>query len=257
MSGKSSASAINSKTHVFQNIEVLAGGAAGYILSAMQETLAVQDRFAMMLSGGSTPRAVYTLLASSPYKQAVDWSQVHIFWGDERCVPPDHPDSNYRMAGEVLISKVDLPAENVHRIRGEIPPDQAAASYEIAISSYFGSETAFPHFDLILLGMGEDGHIASLFPGSPAINETARWVVAVDHDQPPPPLVSRVTVTLPVINAARRVALIVAGEAKASTVAATLTTPEKSLVLPVQRVNPVEGELVWLLDEAAAGQITN
>lgn len=255
MSGKSSASPINSKIHVYKNTEELAGGVARYISASIQDTLSVQDRFSLMLSGGSTPRDVYALLAGAPYRDLIEWSRVHIFWGDERCVPPDHPDSNYHMAREALISRVDLPADNVHRIQGEARPDQAAASYQSDISRYFGSEFTSPCFDLILLGMGEDGHIASLFPGSPALDETARWVMPVEHDRPPPPLVSRVTVTLPFINAARRVAMIVAGAAKSATVQRALSGLDEPFALPVQRVDPVIGELVWWLDEAAAAQL--
>jgi 6-phosphogluconolactonase len=235
---------------VFKDAHELAQGAARYILSAIEQTLTKQDRFSLVLSGGSTPRAIYTLLGKPPAVDRVLWSRVHFFWGDERCVPPDHADSNYKMAYKTLLARLSLPPQNIHRILGEIPPEEAAAAYESAIAEFFRDGNRPPRFDLILLGMGEDGHTASLFPGSPALDETKRWVVAVEHNQPPAPLLSRVTMTFPLINAARGVAVIVSGASKAGVVQQAFSegdTPK----LPVQRVNPEEGELVWMLDEAA------
>jgi 6-phosphogluconolactonase len=154
------------------------------------------------------------------------------------------------MAFEALLARLSLPSQKIHRIQGEIPPEEAAAAYECAIAEFFGEENRPPRFDLILLGMGEDGHTASLFPGSPALDETKRWVVAVEHNQPPAPLLSRVTMTFPLINAARGVAVIVSGASKAGAVRQVLSEGETPK-LPVQRVNPEEGDLVWMLDEAA------
>jgi 6-phosphogluconolactonase len=172
---------------VFKDAQELSQGAAGYILSAIEQTLTKQDRFSLVLSGGTTPKAIYSLLGQPPLIGRVPWSRVHFFWGDERCVPPDHADSNYKMAFEALLARLSSPPQNIHRIQGEIPPDEAAAAYECAIAEFFGEENRHPRFDLILLGMGEDGHTASLFPGSPALDETGRWVVAVEHNQPPAP----------------------------------------------------------------------
>jgi len=243
---------INAGVIVFKDSQELARGATGYILSAIVQTLSRQDRFSLVLSGGSTPRAIYTLLGQPPQAGQVPWSRVHFFWGDERCVPPEHGDSNYLMAYETLLARLALPAQNIHRIQGEVPPDESAASYERALMEFFEKENGLPHFDLVLLGMGDDGHIASLFPDSPALGETDRWVVAVEHTLPPAPLVSRITMTFPLLNAARRIALIVSGAAKAGLVHRVLSGSGEAPRLPVQRVNPEEGELTWLLDEAAA-----
>lgn len=237
---------------VFKDAVELAKGAADYILSAIGQTLAMQERFSLVLSGGSTPKAVYALLGQPPLVERVSWSKVHFFWGDERCVPPEHTDSNYRMAYETLLNRLTLPPENIHRIQGEILPEEAAASYERSIVAFFGDEAQPPRFDLVLLGIGEDGHTASLFPGSLALSESRRWAVAVEHNQPPAPLVSRVTMTLPLLNAARRIALIVSGAAKAEIVGRALSRAGEDPVLPVQRVRPEDGEMVWLLDESAA-----
>ena len=250
-SGRNSAFHINASVMVFKDAHELAQGAAGYILSAIEQTLTKQDRYSLVLSGGSTPKAIYALLGQPPLIGRVPWSRVHFFWGDERCVPPDHADSNYKMAFETLLARLSLPPQNIHRILGEIPPEEAAAAYESAIAEFFGEKNKPPRFDLILLGMGEDGHTASLFPGSPALGETRRWVAAVVHNQPPVPLVNRVTMTFPLINAARGLAVIVSGAAKAGVVRQALSEGETPK-LPVQRVNPQEGEQVWLLDKAAA-----
>jgi 6-phosphogluconolactonase len=151
------------------------------------------------LAGGSTPRAAYALLATEEFAARVDWSRVHVLWGDERCVPPDDPDSNYRMAREALLDKIPIPTENVHRIRGELPPDEAAAAYQAELEAVLG---AGGRFDLVLLGMGVDGHTASLFPGTAALHEGERWVVAAFVDKLS---AWRVTLTPVVLNAAAQV----------------------------------------------------
>ena len=198
------------------------------------------------LAGGSTPRAAYALLAA----EEVDWSRVHVFWGDERCVPPDHPDSNYRLAREALLDHVSLPAGNVHRMRGEMEPEAAAQAYAAELRAFFG--TQWPSFDLVLLGMGNDGHIASLFPGSAALRETARPVVAVTAEYQDRPA-HRVTLTLPAINAARQVLFLVTGAAKAETLWAVLEGPAERF--PAQLIRPTSGQLTWLVDTAAASRL--
>jgi len=247
--------ALDTHVNVFNNLQGLARGAAVYITSLINQTLSSQDLFSLMLSGGSTPRAVYTLLGSKAFAPQIDWAKVHIFWGDERCVPPDHSDSNYCMARETLLERVPLPGSNVHRICGELAPEVAALHYEGELVAFFGERSGEPRFDLIMLGMGDDGHIASLFPGSPALEEKSRLVSAVKHDQPPPPLIDRVSVTLPLINAARQVMLIITGEAKARRVAEAFSEADKLPSLPVQRVKPIQGEVIWLLDEAATQEL--
>jgi 6-phosphogluconolactonase len=222
------------------------------------EAIAAHGRFAVALSGGSTPRATYALLATEEFASRVDWSHVHIFWGDERCVPPDHSDSNYRMACEALLDHVPLSARNVHRIRGEMNPEEAAADYERVLRSFFarqsrgkgiGDERPVPRFDLVLLGMGEDGHTASLFPGTAVLQEGTRWVVAHCVEKLG---AWRVTLTLVAINAAARVVFVVSGASKAERLQQVLAGPYPSDVLPAQLVRPGSGHLLWMVDEAAA-----
>jgi 6-phosphogluconolactonase len=209
---------------------------------------AAHRRFSVALSGGSTPAALYTLLAAPDVARQVDWSGVHIFWGDERCVPPDHPQSNYRMANETLLSRVPLPAENIHRIRGEDEPKQAAAAYEELLRGFLRGES----LDLVLLGMGDNGHTASLFPGLPGVTESVRWVLAQYVE-----VVSmwRVTMTPVVINAARHVRFLVAGAEKADRLRDVLEGPAQVEVLPSQAIQPARGELRWLVDSAAAARL--
>ena len=228
-----------------------------FVQSAMK-AIAGEGRFSVALAGGSTPRAAYALLASAPYAGRLDWSCIHLFWGDERCVPPEHPHSNYRMASQVLLEQVPIPPGNVHRMRGEAPPTQAAAEYQEILRRFFDPQSTngdLPLFDLLLLGMGEDGHVASLFPGSPALQVTDRWVVAVEHHQPPPPLVIRLSLTLPAINAAREVVFAVAGESKAARLKQVLSPGSSEVALPAQLVRPRSGRLLWLVEQAAAKNI--
>jgi 6-phosphogluconolactonase len=176
------------------------------------------------------------------------WHQVHLFWGDERCVLPDDPGSNYRLAHETLISQVPIPADNVHRMRGELEPEAAARAYQRVLEDFFCGPRA--RFDLVLLGLGQDGHTASLFPGSPAMAEVERLVApatALYQDRP----AQRLTLTLPAINASRQVLFLVRGSAKAQVVQAVVEGPAAHL--PAQRIQPTAGRLTWLLDAAAAG----
>lgn len=235
------------KTLVVDNHD-LARTAADYFIELAQAAYQENKPFAVALSGGSTPKAVYQLLAESP----LEWKNIHLFWGDERCVPPDYPDSNYRMTVDSLISHIHIPPQNIHRICGELAPEEAAESYEHELRTYFG-EVA--HFDLVLLGLGEDGHTASLFPNSFALEERSRWAVAVPHNVPPLPLVPRVTLTLPILNNARHVVFLVSGAAKSARLAEVLRSPIKSPSLPATLVQPTDGELVWIMDRSAAGDI--
>jgi 6-phosphogluconolactonase len=220
----------------------LAQAAAERFVALAAEAIAIRDQFTVALSGGSTPRATYALLASDSFAPRVDWSRVHAFWGDERCVPPDHPDSNYRLARETLLDKVAIPAENVHRIRGELSPDQAATAYQVELEATLG---AGGRLDLILLGMGADGHAASLFPGTAALAEQARWVAENYVEKLE---TWRVTLTYPIINAARHVVFLVSGVAKVEPLARVRAGES----LPAALVQPAQGQLVWLVDESAA-----
>lgn len=212
--------------------------AAAYIVRAARDSIADHGRFTWALSGGSTPRALYALLAEQDAAQ-IDWSRVHVFWGDERTVPPDHADSNYRMAQEALLSRVSIPAAQIHRIQGELPPEQAADAYESLLRREFGQDG---RFDLVLLGMGDDGHTASLFPHTKALHERERWVVA---NEVPQLTTWRITLTYPAINAAARVAFLVSGAGKAARLRDVLEGTPNPDALPSQGVQPTNGELIW------------
>jgi 6-phosphogluconolactonase len=228
----------------------LAERAEGVFVQSVQAALKTGSRFTVALAGGSTPRQLYARLAAAQ----IDWESVHIFWGDERCVPPGHPDSNFRMAEETLLGVISIPAGNIHRIPGEFPAEEAAQKYEAELRIFFGGVT--PRFDLVLLGLGGDGHTASLFPGNPAVRERTRWVVGVRHDTPPEPLVDRITLTLPVLNAAANVLFLVSGAGKADRLAQVLHGPFQPELLPSQGMRPVDGILRWLVDQAAAAKLT-
>jgi len=234
----------------YPDADRLARAAAEHFVTLAAEAMAARGQFAVALSGGSTPHAAYALLASDEFAAQVDWSRVHIFWGDERCVPPDHLDSNYRMAREALLDHVPLSADNVHRVCGEMEPEAAAQAYAAELRAFFGSQ--WPAFDLVLLGMGNDGHTASLFPGSAVLRETARPVVAVTAEYQDRPA-HRVTLTFPAINAARQVVFLVAGAAKAETLQAVLES--QSNRFPAQLIRPTSGQLTWLVDAAAASHL--
>ncbi len=238
------------ETWTYPDATSLARAAAEHFVTLAAEAIAARGRFAVALSGGSTPYATYTLLASDDFAARVDWPRVHVFWGDERCVPPDHPESNFRLAEEALLSRVPIPPGNLHRVRGELEPEVAAQAYAAELRTFFGAP--WPRFDLVLLGMGDDGHTASLFPGLAALHETARSVVAVTaHYQDRP--AHRVTLTTPAINAARQVLFLVTGATKAETLRAVLEGPEG--LYPAQRIRPISGHLTWLMDAAAASKL--
>ena len=233
--------------HVYEGSEDLAEAAAREFAARADEAIGGRGRFAVVLAGGSTPRATYETLARD-YADRIDWSNVHVFFGDERSVPPDHEDSNYRMAREALLD--DVPVGSVHRMRGELPPDEAAKAYEQDLRNFFGTEE-FPRFDLILLGLGGDGHTASLFPETSALEVHDRWVVA----NPVLKLeTTRITLTIPVINAARAVYFLTAGEGKAGPVAKILEGDPDPRVYPASLIQP-QGGPTWMLDEAAASEL--
>ena len=228
----------------------LAREAAQRFAGLVGDAAASRGRFSVALSGGSTPEALYRLLAEEPYREQIPWDKVHLFWGDERCVPPDDPGSNYWLASDVLLGQVPIPAGNIHRVPGELEPDAAARAYERDLNDYFcGPRT---RFDLVLLGIGSDGHTASLFPGSTSLWETKHLVLAVEAHYENRPA-SRVTLTLPAINSARHVWFLVTGSAKAGIVQAVLKGGGENL--PAQQICPTAGVLTWLLDAGAAGKL--
>jgi 6-phosphogluconolactonase len=241
----------------YPDAESLAQAGAEHFVTLAKAAIAAHGRFAVALSGGSTPRGLYARLASDEFSSQMDWPRVHLFWGDERCVPPDHPDSNYLLARETLIDHLPIPAENVHRIRGELEPEEAASDYEHTLRTFFAppadeNEKPIPRFDLILLGMGTDGHTASLFPGSAALHERRRWVVAYYVDKLH---AWRITVTPIVINAAIYVTFLVSGASKAERLQQVLTGPYEPDLLPAQIVKPDDGHLLWLVDAQAAAML--
>jgi 6-phosphogluconolactonase len=227
---------------------------AEHFVRRAAEAITASGRFAIALSGGSTPRGLYALLATDAFARRVDWSRVHVFFGDERCLPPDHPDSNARMARETLLDRVPVPATSIHRLRGEDDPEHAASEYERTLQAFFGQggpgySAPAAGFDLILLGMGENGHTASLFPRLPAVSETAHWVMA----QYVAEVASwRITLTPVVINAAAEVIFLVSGAEKAAMLHQVLVGPVQPEVLPAQAIKPIRGRLIWMVDEAAA-----
>ncbi|MBN1201103.1 MAG: 6-phosphogluconolactonase [Anaerolineae bacterium] len=230
---------------IVPDVEALAHAGAERFVALGKQAIRTHGRFSVVLSGGSTPRRLYSLLASAIFAGHIDWEHIFVFWGDERCVPPNHPDSNYRMAREALLDHVSLPAGNEYRMRGEIDPAQAAAEYEHALRIFGGGN--IPRFDLILLGLGDDGHTASLFPDTAALTESRRWVVENYVDRLD---VWRLTLTLPVINAAANVLFLVAGEGKAEIMRTVLRGPRD--VYPAQFIRPTDGHVGWLVDAAAS-----
>lgn len=236
---------------VFPDEEALGRAAADLFLALSREAIASRGRFSAALSGGSTPRRLYELLGGKPYRDAIDWRRVHVFWVDERCVSRDHRESNFRLAFDTVLSIVPLPAENIHRIKGEEEPDRAAREYEDDIRTFFGT-SGMPSFDLIILGVGEDGHTASLFPDSPLLNERVRLAMPVRREKRMP---DRVTLTLPVLNNAARILVLATGEKKAEVVREILEGSGNTR-RPAGLVRPVHGVLQWLIDKKAGQKLT-
>ena len=237
---------------IYPDIDTLSHEAAQYIVRIASESIVTRGRFTIALSGGTTPRTLYGLLGSEPYRSQIDWALVHIFWSDERCVPPDSPDSNYHMAHEVLLSRIPIPAQQVHRMPAD-QPDRYAASqaYAEEMQRTFGTN-GIPSFDLIQLGMGPEGHTASLFPHQASLHEQQRLVIPVSVPKPPP---DRLTFTPPVLNAARNVLFLVTGADKADALHAVLEGPYQPDEYPAQIVRPPHGEVLWMLDTAVAQNI--
>jgi 6-phosphogluconolactonase len=233
---------------VFTTNEALADAVARHVAKCAEESIAATGRFILALSGGSTPEAAYQRLTTDDRRVATDWRLIHILWGDERCVPPDDPRSNYRMAKETLLDRVPIPAEHIHRIRGEDDPERAASDYERELRRLLPDG----EIDLVLLGLGEDGHTASLFPGQPAVQETERWVRAVPA---PDGKLWRVTLTPGILNRAKNVTFVVSGVNKAETLQRVLEQPFTPDALPAQAIRQAQGRLTWMVDQAAAGRV--
>jgi 6-phosphogluconolactonase len=233
---------------VYPDAEALSRAAA-QLFSDESRRAAGKGGFAVCLSGGSTPKRVYELLAGPPYRDQVPWDKVHVFWGDERCVPPNDPRSNAHMARQALLDHVPIPANQVHPMRGDSDPAEAARQYEVLLHSFFAGQP--PRFDLLFLGLGDNGHTASLFPHTPVLHEKNRWakeqyVAEVD--------MNRITLTVPILNLAKLTAFLVAGASKAKVLREVREGPPDPERLPAQLIKPAAGDLRWLVDRAAAGE---
>ncbi|MDP4150892.1 MAG: 6-phosphogluconolactonase [Bacteroidota bacterium] len=246
--------------HIFKNSEELSQAAASWIATAIGETLARQDRFTIALSGGSTPLRLHQLLAATPYKERIDWSRLHVFWGDERAVPFDDKRNNAKMAYDSLLNFVPVPASQIHVMRTDISPEEAATEYEAVLHQYFdsavggtagargGGSGGGTSFDLVLLGMGDDGHTLSLFPGTAVVHEERAWAKAyyLEAQQ-----MYRITLTKTIVNYSARIAFLATGAGKAHALREVLKGPANPDLYPSQVIKPVAGELHWFVDEAA------
>ncbi len=251
----------NRQVLILANLDDVALAAAERFVAAARAAISQNGRFSVALAGGNTPKGLYQLLAGEPYRGQIDWAKVYIFFGDERCVPPDHPDSNFRMANEALLSHVPIGAEQIFRMAGENPDYEAAANaYAQQLQSFFGLEAGngpspenFPRFDLVLLGMGPDGHTASLFPGTGALQERGRPVTANFVQKLN---AHRLTLTAPTINRAANIWFLVVGADKAAPLQQVLEGEFQPQIYPSQLIRPQNGQLVFMLDEAAAAKLS-
>jgi len=236
---------------IFDDPTALFRGAADEFATRAISAVQSRGRFTVALAGGSTPKSLYTLLATNT---SLPWNKIYFFFGDERHVPPDHPESNYRMVREALLSKIPIPAENVFRMPAENPDaSKAAEAYEQTLRNFFNPAPGqFPRFDMVLLGMGPDGHTASLFPGIPVLQEKSHWVVS---DWMEKFKTHRITLTLPVLNNAAVVMFLVSGQDKASTLKEVLQGKQPGELFPSKLIKP-NGELIWMVDRAAAAQLS-
>lgn len=243
---------------ILPDAQQAAEAAARRFVSAANAAIRSRRAFVVALSGGATPRSVYARLASPPYTSGLDWSRVQILWGDERCVPPDHAASNYRMARETLLDTVPILEGNVHRINGEDDPAQAAAEYQRVLRDVLRTPVGPPRtasgfrIDLVVLGLGLDGHTASLFPGASKVHASSHWAVADVVAEAP---AWRVTMTPTVINAAAEILFLVFGPAKAAVLRQVLEGPNRPNELPAQLIRPTDGRALWLVDAAAAAEL--
>ena len=238
------------RIEVWRDADALALGTAQEIAGHVKEAIELRGMATLSVSGGSTPRKVYEKMAGE-LRDRFEWGRLFLFFGDERTVPPDHPDSNFRMVERALLEKVPLPRANVYRMAGEASPIDGAGGYEDALRAFFhhGADGEFPRFDVMMLGLGEDGHTASLFPETDALKNRKDWVVA---NHVPQLHTTRLSLTYPVINHSRHIMVLVSGEAKADIVARVLESPVRDDAYPMRGVSPVNGDLAWKLDKGSA-----
>lgn len=239
----------NPITQIFKDIHELSVSAAHAFIEIANRSIAEKGRFLVALSGGNTPMRLYELLGNEALRARVDWSRVHFFWGDERCVPVDDAENCYGQAKKVFLNKLDLPTENIHRIESELNPAEAAAHYAQTLQQFAEDPLTWPRFDLVLLGMGDDGHTASLFPGSPVEVDSPTLAVTAHYQDRP---ARRVTLTQNVFNDARNIFFLVSGASKAVAFLNVMKGEYRPEQLPAQRIDPHDGLLYWFVDAAAA-----
>ncbi len=242
----------NADIIILEDNKAVAKAAAKDFMTSIVSAISKRKVAYVALSGGSTPRVLFHLLTQSPFIEAIPWDKIHFFWVDERIVPSNNPESNYGQVQQTLFQHVSIDPNNMHPVNGSLDPKSAAQHYEKILNNYAQSSYPFPRFDWCLLGMGEDGHTASLFPGSEVNPDAAAITVEADYQGRP---AQRVTLTPKVINASRRVVFLVTGENKADTLALVLKGLSDPQTLPAQRIQPTHGHLVWFIDRAAAGKL--
>jgi 6-phosphogluconolactonase len=238
------------KIEIFTSPTALTRATVTCFVEQAQKAIEERGRFSVALSGGSTPRAIYQELAKPNHQTGLDWERIHLFWGDERHVPPVHPDSNFKMVKDALLAHIAIPETNIYRVPAELDVQKAAADYDAGLRVFFTGD--WPQFDLVFLGMGNDGHTASLFPYSSGLDEEVDWFIA---NQLPDSGEWRLTLTKNAINAARKIVILVQGASKATMLAEVITGPYKPEEKPVQLISPVDGDLVWMVDAEAASQL--
>lgn len=236
--------------YILQDKKAMSEAAASYFVTMTQKAINKNGRCTVSLSGGSTPKLLFELLATEEYRDQVEWKKLHIFWGDERCVAPDSPDYNARMASLALLDHVPIPGTQIHKIDGTLRPEEAAKEYEKVLKSYF--DTTGPTFDICFLGMGDDGHTASLFPGTPVVHETQSWAKEVYVEKKSS---WRISVTAPIINRSSSIAFLVGGAGKAEVLPKVLGGDFQPDLYPSQLIVRGRAEVHWFLDEGAVGEL--
>lgn len=237
---------------VFKEYEKLSGAAAEIFIRTGADAIETRGRFLVALSGGNTPSGLYRILASEPYRHQIDWQNTFVFWGDERCIPPEDEGSNYHQANEKLLRHVPIPRKNILRIQGELSPQEASDAYAQTLKEFAPAGYDWPRFDLVLLGMGADGHTASLFPDLSVNVKSPTLAVTADYHGRP---AERVTLTAPVFNSSKKVLFLVTGEDKAEILSCVLEKESMPERIPAQRIQPMDGQVIWLIDEAAASHL--
>jgi 6-phosphogluconolactonase len=239
---------------IYPDDEHLCRELAEWMTSLIEDTLRQKDRFSLVLSGGNTPKKLHRLLASEPYKERIDWTKIHVFWGDERAVPLEDERNNAKMAFDTLLNLVDIPPQQIHLMDTSLSPEAAAMQYEEVLNEYFGTDRMPARtFDLVLLGMGDDGHTLSLFPGTPVIDEEKSWVTGFYLQAQD---MYRITLTKNIVNHADHIVFLISGKAKAHALREVLEGDKNTHLYPAQVIIPTQGELHFFTDEEAASLLS-